>query len=364
MAQSRERLEVTRGRAGGARRFASCEARANRRAWNPRGRAAPRKNRFALSLRLPDTAPSHSQVPGLPPQKSGLPSLTPRARAPRRAQSVNTDTNAHTDAMPHQPNATKWQPAELQLLAQLLNDPNMRLDNGNYSWERIAARMQAAGFDRDMSSCRCCKDRLEQGRARAARGEARNRCTVCGQLRAGHVCTGLPTLLTAEQRAARARQRWRNVLTLVGIIAFLRRIAAEPGGSTAARAFASFHAAQRAAAAAANSCRWLIPWTPAVAQPSRSRRRRLGGRSAHGRHRRRADGRAPARPHRAAAGHGEVEEAQGARGGGRGGGRGGSPGRWSSHGATSCSPLCMLWRAAMAESARSGTADARTQRRW
>ena len=172
--------------------------------------------------------------------------------------------------MPHHHHARKWQPAEMRLLARLLNDPTMRLDNGNYSWERIAAAMRAAGIQRDANSVRNHYYRHVKGRARAASGEARNRCTVCGQLRAGHVCTGLPTLLTAEQRAARARQRWRNVLTLVGIIAFLRRIAAEPGGSTAARAFESFHAAQRAAAAAANHCRWLIPWTPAVAAACRS----------------------------------------------------------------------------------------------
>ena len=150
--------------------------------------------------------------------------------------------------MPHHLHARKWQPAEMRLLERLLNDPTMRLDNGSYSWERIAAAMRAAGVQRDANSVRNHYYRHVKGRERAANGEARNRCTVCGQLRAGHVCTGPPS-------AVSARQRWRNVLTLVGIIAFLRRIAAEPGGSTAARAFASFHAAQRAAAAAANHCR-------------------------------------------------------------------------------------------------------------
>ena len=126
----------------------------------------------------------------------------------------------------------------MRLLAQLLNDPTMRLDNGSYSWERIAAAMRAAGVQRDANSVRNHYYRHVKGRARAAAGEE--------PLHRLRPAPGGARVHRWPPSAVRARQRWRNVLTLVGIIAFLRRIAAEPGGSTAARAFESRQRAARA----------------------------------------------------------------------------------------------------------------------
>ena len=50
-------------------------------------------------------------------------------------------------------------------------------------------------------------------------------------------------VLTAacERASARARQRWRNVVAAVGIVACWRRLAAEPGSKAAAAAISRVH---------------------------------------------------------------------------------------------------------------------------
>ena len=115
------------------------------------------------------------------------PSLTPRPAARRHV-------NTHADAMGRQDNAKTWTPAEIRLLLQLLTDPRMRDSWGRPSWKLIAKAMREAGYDRDYPSVRNHYARHLKGRARAAKGEAKKRCSVCGQIKAGHLCPGPPSV--------------------------------------------------------------------------------------------------------------------------------------------------------------------------
>ena len=92
--------------------------------------------------------------------------------------------------MPAHDNAKPWTPEEDQLLEQLLLDPRMRNKNGQMQWGGAVQAFQAAGFARDKDALRCRRDRLKQGREKVAKGVSTKLCTKCGQIKAGHVCTG------------------------------------------------------------------------------------------------------------------------------------------------------------------------------
>ena len=123
---------------------------------------------------------------------------SPLAPRPPRTQ---THTKKHTDAMPAQDNAKQWQPGEDALFEQLVNDPQMRDVRGNHSWKKIAQKMRDAEFDRSEGSIRNHYQRREEMRARAANGEAKNLCGVCGQVKMGHVCPGPPEKMRAPAPA-------------------------------------------------------------------------------------------------------------------------------------------------------------------
>lgn len=92
--------------------------------------------------------------------------------------------------MPAHDNAKPWTPEEDQLLEQLLLDPRMRNKNGQMQWGGAVQAFQAAGFARDKDALRCRRDRLKQGREKVAKGVSTKLCTKCGQIKAGHVCSG------------------------------------------------------------------------------------------------------------------------------------------------------------------------------
>ena len=113
--------------------------------------------------------------------------------------------------MPAQDNAKQWQPGEDALFEQLVNDPQMRDVRGNHSWKKIAQKMRDARL-MIQGSIRN-HHRREEMRARAANGEAKNLCGVCGQVKMGHVCWA------AEKMRAPAPARPRALSPPIGAAA-------------------------------------------------------------------------------------------------------------------------------------------------
>ena len=100
----------------------------------------------------------------------------------------------------HAKNEVPWTEAEDRLLVALAAEH--RDPSGRALWSVISEKLNEAGFDRSAQKARCRHGRIERGIAQRAGGEARNRCTTCGQLRAGHTCTGKPAPAPAPAPAA------------------------------------------------------------------------------------------------------------------------------------------------------------------
>jgi hypothetical protein len=83
-----------------------------------------------------------------------------------------------------------WTLAEDRMLLALAKRERDALDRP--MWSVIGKKLNEAGFDRTPQQARCRHGRMERGKAQRAQGKARNYCNWCGQLRAGHVCTGKP----------------------------------------------------------------------------------------------------------------------------------------------------------------------------
>ena len=90
----------------------------------------------------------------------------------------------------HAKNEVPWTEAEDRMLVALAEEHRDPL--GRAMWGVISEMLNEAGFDRSAQKARCRHGRIERGNAQRAGGEARNYCKTCGQLRAGHTCTGKP----------------------------------------------------------------------------------------------------------------------------------------------------------------------------
>ena len=100
----------------------------------------------------------------------------------------------------HAKNEVPWTEAEDRLLVALAAEH--RDPSGRALWSVISEKLNEAGFDRSAQKARCRHGRIERGIAQRAGGEARNHCKTCGQLRAGHTCTGKPAPAPAPAPAA------------------------------------------------------------------------------------------------------------------------------------------------------------------
>ena len=92
--------------------------------------------------------------------------------------------------------AKRWEPEEQQLLAALLDDPKFRVREGSddISWKKISKEMYERGrFVRAPDVCRNRRDRRTRGQKQQAANSSGQRCGVCRQARAGHICTGPPS---------------------------------------------------------------------------------------------------------------------------------------------------------------------------
>ena len=91
---------------------------------------------------------------------------------------------------------TVWQDAlgmTASAQAMLISGVEAHRDDQNRpAWSVISKKLKAAGFDRSAQQARCRFMRMERGRTKREQGKAKNFCKTCGQLRAGHVCTGKP----------------------------------------------------------------------------------------------------------------------------------------------------------------------------
>ena len=90
----------------------------------------------------------------------------------------------------HAKKEVPWTEAEDRMLVALAAEHRDALDRA--MWGVISEMLNEAGFDRSAQKARCRHGRIERGNAQRAGGEARNYCKTCGQLRAGHTCTGKP----------------------------------------------------------------------------------------------------------------------------------------------------------------------------
>ena len=160
---------------------------------------------------------------------------------------------------------------EIRLLLQLLNDPRMRTSPParRPSWTRIARAMREAGYRRDVASVRNHYARHLKGRAKAANGEAKNRCGVCGQIKAGHECPGWPSVRPAHlPPAARAPAPSMGALGSALVAA---------ASATSAEAFAPAARAAEEAAQAAEAGRAETPSASTSSAGRDEEERRLQG---------------------------------------------------------------------------------------
>lgn len=81
----------------------------------------------------------------------------------------------------------KWSKDDDLCLLEAVKTTAPRAD-GSHDWVAISAKMQTAGHARTITQARNRMARLTKGLAEGGR----NFCTVCGQRRRGHVCTGPP----------------------------------------------------------------------------------------------------------------------------------------------------------------------------
>ncbi len=98
-----------------------------------------------------------------------------------------------------------WTLAEDRMLLALAERERDALDRP--AWKAISQKLNEAGFERTPQMARCRHLRIRRGNAQKASGKAKNYCNWCGQLRAGHVCTGRPPPLDPADAAAAAVMR-------------------------------------------------------------------------------------------------------------------------------------------------------------
>lgn len=89
-------------------------------------------------------------------------------------------------AAPHN-NGRYWSAAEDDLLIHTLNRMPPR-NGGGRDWRAIADVFVSAGFDRTPVMVRNREMRIAKNKQPLKHGGRRNRCTACGEIRAGHTC--------------------------------------------------------------------------------------------------------------------------------------------------------------------------------
>ena len=95
-----------------------------------------------------------------------------------------------------------WTSAEDKMLLALVVE--QRNPSDQPAWSVISQKLNEAGFDRTPQKARCRHLRIRRGKAQKASGKAKNYCKTCGQLRVGHVCTGIPAPAPPDPAAAAA----------------------------------------------------------------------------------------------------------------------------------------------------------------
>ena len=106
-----------------------------------------------------------------------------------------------------------WSAAEDDLLVHTLNRMPPRAGGGR-DWRAIADVFVSAGYDRTTTMLRNREMRIAKNKQPLKNGGRRNRCTACGEIRAGHTCRAklvvglgdtakfLPPLVRAAPRGA------------------------------------------------------------------------------------------------------------------------------------------------------------------
>lgn len=84
-------------------------------------------------------------------------------------------------------NGRYWSAAEDDLLVHTLNRMPPRAGGGR-DWRAIADVFVSAGFDRTPVMVRNREMRIAKNKQPLKHGGRRNRCTACGEIRAGHTC--------------------------------------------------------------------------------------------------------------------------------------------------------------------------------
>lgn len=86
----------------------------------------------------------------------------------------------------HHEHATQWTPLETGALADIMTGVN---EEAKVRWKDIAVLLREQGFgERSSCSVRNHWRRRRVAREKIEAGRGRNKCTVCGLYKAGHVC--------------------------------------------------------------------------------------------------------------------------------------------------------------------------------
>ena len=109
---------------------------------------------------------------------------------PPLGRTASTSSVASSSSDQREKKEVPWTQAEDEMLMGGVE--TNRDDQNRPAWSVISKKLKAAGFDRSAQQARCRYMRMERGRVKREQGKAKNYCKTCGQLRAGHICTGKP----------------------------------------------------------------------------------------------------------------------------------------------------------------------------
>jgi len=121
---------------------------------------------------------------------------------PPLGRTASTSSVASSSSDQKEKKEVPWTQAEDEMLMGGVE--TNRDDQNRPAWSVISKKLKAAGFDRSAQQARCRYMRMERGRVKREQGKAKNYCKTCGQLRAGHICTGKPPPAPPEAAAAAA----------------------------------------------------------------------------------------------------------------------------------------------------------------
>ena len=121
---------------------------------------------------------------------------------PPLGRTASTSSVASSSSEQREKKEVPWTQAEDEMLMGGVE--TNRDDQNRPAWSVISKKLKAAGFDRSAQQARCRYMRMERGRVKREQGKAKNYCKTCGQLRAGHICTGKPPPAPPEAAAAAA----------------------------------------------------------------------------------------------------------------------------------------------------------------